>query len=68
MKLEKKKNQIRITGAVVCLLLCRCLQPPHLCRSQIVRWFRIWTSQALKITAPLSLCLTMLNLFELWDL
>ena len=57
-----------IRGLVVRLLLRRCLQPPRLCRSQIVWWFRIWTSQALKIIVPLSLCLTMLNLLELWDL
>ena len=57
-----------IRGLVVRLLLRRCLQPPRLCRSQIVWWFQIWTSQALKIIVPLSLCLTMLNLLELWDL
>ena len=56
MKTEKqKKNQIGLRGLVVHLLLRRW-------------WFRIQTSQALKITTPFSLCLTMLNPLELWDL
>ena len=69
MKPEKqKKIKTRLQGLVVRLLLRHCLQPPHLYQSQIVRWFQIRTSQALKITTPFSLCLKMLNLLELWDL